>query len=339
MRIVMMGTGTFAEPTLEALLAAGVNVVGVVTQPDRNTGRKGGSTRQTGKGMANIAADAGVPVAQPESINTPDGLAALAAFQPELLVVAAYGQILKPNVIALPTLGAINVHASLLPKYRGASPIAHAILNGETTTGVTIIRITPGLDAGAMLAKASLDILPDETTGALEARLAPLGARLALHVIRLLKSAPVPGEPQDASLVTKAPKLTKEMGAIDWTQSAEQISRQVRAMQPWPTAYTFLHRSGKEPFRVIVNRVASGPALSTEALNVSAGQILAAERIPASGDSPSEMAMVVSCGGTVPVYITELQPAGKKRMTAAEFLRGYPLQPGDRFGPAAGEAV
>ncbi|MCZ2343913.1 MAG: methionyl-tRNA formyltransferase [Bacteroidales bacterium] len=336
MRIVMMGTGTFAEPTLEALLAAGVDVVGVVTQPDRNSGRKGGSTRQTGKGMANIAAAAGVPVSQPESINTPEGLAALAAFQPELLVVAAYGQILKPSVIALPTLGAINVHASLLPKYRGASPIAHAILNGETTTGVTIIRITPGLDAGDMLVSESRDIFPDETTGELEVRLAHLGAHLTLYVLRQLQAGPIPGEKQDAALVTKAPKLTKEMGAIDWTQPAEIISRQVRALQPWPTAYTFFHRPGKEPMRVIVNRVVAGPALSTEAPNVSAGQILAAERIPASGDSPSEMAMVVSCGGTVPVWITELQPAGKKRMTAAEFLRGYPLQPGYRFGPEVG---
>ena len=154
-----------------------------MTQPDRDAGRKGGSTRQTGKGMAAIAREAGVPVAQPESINTPEGLAQLEAFDPDLLVVAAYGQILSQDVIAAPRLGAINVHASLLPKYRGASPVAHAILNGETRTGVTIIRIVPGLDAGDMLAKEAVDILPDETTGELEARLAPLGARLAVDVV------------------------------------------------------------------------------------------------------------------------------------------------------------
>src|SRR5947209_7470898 len=165
MRIVMMGTGTFAEPTFEALLAAKENVVGLVTQPERDAGNKRGSTRQTGKGMATIAQAAGVTVAQPDSINTPDGLSLLRGFAPDLLVVAAYGQILKPDVIATPRLGAINVHASLLPMYRGAAPVAHAILNGETTTGVTILRVVPGLDAGEMLARESLDILPDETAG------------------------------------------------------------------------------------------------------------------------------------------------------------------------------
>src|SRR5687768_10872240 len=175
MRIVMMGTGTFAEPTFEALLASGEAVVGLVTQPDRDAGNKRGSTRQTGKGMANLAREAGVPVAQPESINTPEGLTQLRAFAPELVVVAAYGQILKPDVIAVPPKGMMNVHASLLPKYRGAAPVAHAILNGETQTGVTILRIVPGLDAGDMLAKEAIDILPDETAGELESRLAPLG--------------------------------------------------------------------------------------------------------------------------------------------------------------------
>src|SRR5262245_21482343 len=158
----MMGTGTFAEPTFEALLAAKENVVGLVTQPERDTGNKRGSTRQTGKGMAAIAAAAGVPFLQPESINIPEGVESLKAFAPDLLVVAAYGQILKPAVIEVPKRGAINVHASLLPKYRGAAPVAHAILNGETETGVTIIRITPGLDAGEMLAKGKLTILPAE---------------------------------------------------------------------------------------------------------------------------------------------------------------------------------
>src|SRR5437868_6573878 len=223
MRIVMMGTGTFAEPTFEALLAAGETVVGLVTQPQREAGSKRGSTRQVGKGMANIARTAGVPVAQPESINTPDGLAQLKAFAPDLVVVAAYGQILKPDVIAVPRLGMINVHASLLPKYRGAAPVAHAILNGEAQTGVTIIRISPGLDSGDMLAKEALDIRPDETAGELEARLAPLGAKLAVDVVRRLKAGSVAGEKQDPAQATKAPKLTKEMGLIDWSQPAERV--------------------------------------------------------------------------------------------------------------------
>lgn len=328
MRIVMMGTGTFAEPTFEALLHAKENVVGLVTQPDRDSGNKRGSTRQTGKGMATIAAEAGVPVIQPESINTPDGLAALKAFNAELLVVAAYGQILKPEVIAAATHGAINVHASLLPKYRGASPIAHAILTGETRTGVTIIRITPGLDAGDMLAQEAVDIGPTETTGELEARLAPLGARLCLDVIQRMKAGPVSGTKQDPALVTKAPKLKKEHGLIDWALPAERIANHVRAMQPWPTAYTFFHRPGKEPMRVILSRVSYGasgvidPGLQT----LPAGTL--------GGNFPSSTpSLMVICRGSSFLLVWELQPAGKKRMTAEEFLRGYPVQDGYRFGP------
>src|SRR5438874_3568629 len=166
MRIVMMGTGTFAEPTFEALLSnfAG-DVVGLVTQPVRDAGNKRGSTRQTGKGMATIAAACGVAIAQPESINTPEGLEQLRAMRPDLLVVAAYGQILSKDVLGVPTCGTINVHASLLPKYRGAAPMAYAILNGETRTGVTINKITPGLDSGDKILQESLDILPDITIG------------------------------------------------------------------------------------------------------------------------------------------------------------------------------
>lgn len=345
MRLVMMGTGTFAEPTFERLLAAGETVVGLVTQPERDAGNKRGSTRQTGKGMAAIATAAGVPVIQPPSINTPEGVAALKAFQPDLLVVAAYGQILKPDVIAVPTYGAINVHASLLPKYRGASPIAHAILNGETRTGVTIIRITPGLDAGEMLAQEAVDILPTETTGELEARLAPLGAGLCLDVIRRMKAGPVSGTKQDPALVTKAPKMTKEMGLIDWSQPAERIANHVRAMQPWPTAYTFFHRPGKEPMRVIVVRVrihAVGDTPVSAQFGAPDGtlspippgliQQFAFAASSGSGNPPQPVGLFAAAGDFI-VEIIELQPAGKKRMTAEEFLRGYPIQDGYRFGP------
>src|SRR5438105_2851201 len=228
MRIVMMGTGTFAEPTLEALLERPGLVVGVVTQPEREIGAKRGSTRQVGKGIKSIAEAAGVPVIQPTSINTPEGVAALREFRPDLLVVAAYGQILKPEVLAVPPLGGINVHASLLPKYRGAAPVAWAIWNGETQTGVTIIRMSAGLDAGDMLAQEALDILPDETAGELEARLAPLGAQLAMQVIDQMAKGPVTGVKQDPALVTKAPKLKKDMGLIDWSQPAPRVWNQIR---------------------------------------------------------------------------------------------------------------
>ena len=315
MRIVMMGTGTFAEPTFQALLDAGENVVGLVTQPDRDGGRKSGSTRQVGVGMAAMAAAHGVPVIQPESVNTPDGVAALKAFAPDLLVVAAYGQILKPDVIAAPTMGAINVHASLLPKYRGASPIAHAILNGETATGVTIIRITLGLDAGDMLARIEVPIPPHTTTGAMEAKLGPLGATLCLAVIQQLKAGTAVGTKQDQSLVTRAPKFTKEMGAIDWAQPAERVVNHVYAMQPWPTAYTFFHSPNRDPFRVIV----------TEA-EVHAGEAAVAPGWLWLGKSVS-----VGCGDGH-VRLLKVQPAGKKPMGMSDFLNGIQFS-GGRFGP------
>jgi methionyl-tRNA formyltransferase len=319
----MMGTGTFAEPTLEALLAGPDPVVGVFTQPGREGGNKRGSTRQVGRGMKEIAAEKGVPVFQPESVNAPEGVAMLRGLQPDLLVVAAYGQILSKEVLSIPTQGAINVHGSLLPKYRGAAPVAHAILNGETETGVTIIRMSAGLDAGDMLAKAAIPI-GDETAGELEAKLAPLGARLAVETIRRLKAGPVVGEKQDSKLVTKAPKLTKELGLIDWSMPAEQVCRQVRAMQPWPTAYTYLHREGKPPMRVLVYRGIANDRFTSEPAPTP-GQIYL-----------DRGTIIVECGpalGRTNFEVRELQPAGKRRMGAGEFLLGHPLKPGDCFGP------
>lgn len=334
MRLVMMGTGTFAEPTFEALLASfGGDVVGLVAQPERGAGNKRGSTRQTGKGMANIARAANVPIAQPESINTPEGLEQLRAMRPELLVVAAYGQILSKDVLQVPTRGTINVHASLLPKYRGAAPVAYAILGGETQTGVTIIKVTPGLDSGDMVLQEATDILPDDTTGTLESRLAQLGARLAVEAAKKYAAGgPVEGVKQDPALVTKAPKIKKEFGLIDWAKPADYIERFVRAMQPWPTAYTFLHRPGKEPMRVIVSGVRHG------------GRATGAEPDPALvgklWQTPRELPtdqfgwILVAVGdGHDFILVDELQPAGKKRMTAEEFLRGYPVVGGMRFGP------
>lgn len=327
MRLLMMGTGTFAEPTFEALLAAFPGgVVGLVTQPTRDGGNTRGSTRQTGKGMAAIAAAAGLPVVQPESINTPDGLAAYRDLRPDLVVVAAYGQILSREVIAAPAVGIINVHASLLPKYRGAAPVAYAILNGETRTGVTIIKVTPGLDSGDMILQEAIDIRPDDTTGTLEARLAELGARLAVDAVRKYQAGgPVDGAKQDPALVTRAPKIKKEFGLIDWSQSAFRISWHIRAMQPWPTAYTFLHRPGKEPMRVIITRVGR----VVRSLTVTPpkpdrhGEVI----------SGTEQGIWVHTEPNEDIEIVELQPAGKKRMPAAEFLRGYPVVPGMRFGP------
>jgi methionyl-tRNA formyltransferase len=318
LRLVMLGTGTFAEPTFRILLQQSQHrVVGVVTQPERGGGQKSGSTRQVGEGMAAIAQAAGIPVYQPESINTPEGVTQLRNWNADLLVTAAYGQILKADVLNAARLGGINVHGSLLPKYRGAAPIAWAIWRGETETGVTIIRMTTGLDAGEMLAKEKLTIGTHETAGEVESRLAPLGAQLAINVIDRLAAGPVTGEVQDPALVTKAPKLTKEHGAIDWTKSSIEVCRQIRAVQPWPTPYTFLHRDGKPPQRVLI--------LRAEPRDESIG-------VPGSIRVDGKMLIVGAATGSIAVE--EIQLAGKSRMSAAAWLNGRPAQSGDRFGPA-----
>lgn len=321
-RLVMMGSGRFAEPTLEALLAGPYPVVGLVTQPDRAMGAIRGTTRQVGKGMKAIAEQHGVPVFQPESVNTPEGVTGLRTFRPDLLVVAAYGQILSREVLEVAPLGGINVHASLLPRYRGAAPIAWAIYHGETRTGVTIIRMSVTLDAGDMLAQEAIDIAPDETAGEVEAHLGPLGARLAVQVIEQMTHGPVAGRKQDKALVTKAPKMTKEHGVIHWERTATEICNQVRAMQPWPTAFTYWHREGQSPLRLIVLKASARP-LATEEQG-QPGDLL-------TGGDPSCL-NVIAGSGTV-VAIRELQPEGKRRMTAEEFLRGRRPRPGDRLGP------
>jgi methionyl-tRNA formyltransferase len=315
----MMGTGTFAEPTFEALLAGKHAVVGLVTQPDRPIGEERGSTRQTGRGMKTLADERHVPVIQPEKINTLEGVAFLKSLNADLLVVAAYGQILSNEVLSSTRLGGINVHASLLPKYRGAAPVAWAIYHGETETGVTIILMTTGLDAGDMLAQEKLAIGPDETAGELEARLAPLGAELATNVIEQLASGSVTGVKQDRAQVTKAPKLTKELGLINWTCSAQQVCNQVRAMQPWPTAYTWWHRKDKPAMRLMIGRCRAHAEAATGTIP---GRCVIAEKITA----------LQVASGTGEVEILDLQPSGKRRMEAGEFLRGNTVREGDWFG-------
>jgi methionyl-tRNA formyltransferase len=272
--------------------------------------------------MKTIAQEHGIPVYQPESLNTPEGVAYLRSLSPDLLMVAAYGQILNNDVIQSAPHGAINVHASLLPKYRGAAPIAWAIYHGETRTGVTLFRITRGVDTGNMLLTEAIDIGPDETAGDVEARLAPIGARLALQIIdRLNAGDPLTGVPQDKSQATKAPKLTKENGAIDWSRRAEQVCCQIRAMQPWPTAYTYWHRAGQPSVRLIVPRAHARTAKPGEMLSL--GEIL----------TVSLDTLSVGAAENTVVEILDVQPAGKKRMSAADFLRGRRPQPGDRLGP------
>jgi methionyl-tRNA formyltransferase len=273
--------------------------------------------------MKNIALAHAIPVFQPESINTPEGVAGLGAFQPDLLVVGAYGQILSKDVLSVPPQGGINVHASLLPKYRGAAPVAWAIYHGETVTGVTIIKMSVHLDAGEMLGQESLAIDPGETAGELEARLAPLGARLAMEVIGQIAAGTARGTKQDKSQVTKAPKLAKENGLINWQRTAPEVCNQIRAMQPWPTAYTYLHRPRQPAQRLIITKASCFETYPGD--TIIAGAVVIE---PADGTR-----LLVAAGNRTVVEIQELQPAGKRRMAAAEFMRGHRLQAGDFLGP------
>src|SRR5262249_55709712 len=309
-RLVMMGTGAFAQPTFEAILTGSHPVVGLVTQPDRVVGETRGSTRHAEGGLAAIARDRGIPVVQPEKINTPEGVAALKELKPELLVVAAYGQILSREVLAVPAQGGVNVHASLLPKYRGAAPVAWAIYHGETQTGVTIIRMSVHLDAGDILAQEATAIGPEETAGELENRLATIGAQLATRVIEEIAGNRAKGHAQDPALASKAPKLKKENGAIDWNRPAAAVCNQIRAMQPWPTAYTHWFTDGARPERIIILK--AGPV--TEMPSVSLGMLTL------TGQPPR---LLVGAAGGQAVEVLELQVAGKRPMQTAEFLRGH----------------
>jgi methionyl-tRNA formyltransferase len=273
--------------------------------------------------MKEMAQARAIPVLQPESINTPEGIAGLASWKPDLLVVAAYGQILSRDVLAVAAQGGINVHASLLPKYRGAAPIAWAIFNGEKETGVTIIRMSTALDAGDILAQQAVAIGPEETAGELEARLAPLGAHLAVAVIEEIVATRSRGTPQDKSQATKAPKLTKEHGLIDWTRPARGVYDQIRAMQPWPTAYTFLHAPKQPPSRLLVFRARVVPDGTLALQRPHAGLV----RVVA-GDPR----LCIETGAGDEVEILELQPAGKRRMTAMNFLRGHAIENGWTLG-------
>ncbi len=315
MRVLMMGTGTFAEPTFRALLDSRQEVVGLVTNPDRPSGKQ----QEMERGMKKIAVERSVGVYQPEKVNTPEAIEHIRQmFAPDIFVVAAYGQILSADLLRVPPKGGINVHSSLLPKYRGAAPIAWAIYHGETETGVTIIRMSPRMDAGEMLAQENEPIHPDDTAGTLEPRLATLGVRLALQVLDQIKAGTERGISQDAALVTKAPKLTKELGLIDFTKTADQVARQIRAFQPWPTAYTNWHRTGRNPLRLIIVRAEPH---GSERADAPPGQVIHA----------ADNRLSLACGDGSIVNLVTLQPSGKKAVDVREFLRGYRVKVGERF--------
>jgi methionyl-tRNA formyltransferase len=318
-RIIVMGTGPFAVPMFRAILNSPHRAWALVTRPDRPAHRR---ERAPVNPMRDAARENGVEVFEPESINSPEAGAWLREKSADLFVVCDYGQILSRETLALAKLGGINLHASLLPKYRGAAPINWAIYYGEVETGVTVIHMTPQLDAGPALVQKRTPIGPTETTSELETRLAEVGAGAVLEAIDILaRGKHDAGIPQDSSLASKAPRLKKEDGLVDWSRSAGEICNQVRALEPWPKTYTFSQRAGHEPLRLILERVHAIEAVAAVSEIPPAGSVIAADH----------QELLIACGQGV-LEIDSLQPAGKRAMTAAEFLRGHPLKVGDRLG-------
>jgi methionyl-tRNA formyltransferase len=308
LRIVFFGTPAFALPTLDALLASRHPVVGIVTQPDRPRGR---GQRTTDAPVKRRAVEAGIPILQPTALKAPEFLSALSAFGADLGVVAAYGRILTETVLAAPRLGMINVHASLLPKYRGAAPVHRAVMAGETETGVTIMRVVRALDAGPMLATVRRSIGGEETSEEVERDLAHLGAGLLVETVDRLAAGAVLEEPQDDAHATYAPRLTKDDSPIDWQRPALDLHNQVRGLHPWPHAHTFV--GGQ---RLILLRTAVGPDI---------GHALPATIVAARGDQ-----FEIAAGVGV-LRILELQPEGRRPMKARDFLAGHQLAIGQRL--------
>jgi methionyl-tRNA formyltransferase len=310
LRIVFFGTPRFAVPTLAGLLASHHPVVAVVTQPDRPRGR---GQRVVEGPVKALARSHSLPVLQPERLKTPEFVQALVDCAPDLGVVAAYGKILPEEVLDVPRLGLINVHASLLPRWRGAAPVERAVVAGDTQTGVTIMRVVRALDAGGMFASIARPIGADETAEQVEDDLSRLGADLLLQVVDTLASGRAVQTPQDESQVTYAPRLSKEEGLIDWTQPAVAVHNKVRGLQPWPHAYSYLHGA-----RFIFLRTTVG----ADTVPREPGTV-----VEASGD-----ALRIAAGSGA-VRVLQIQPEGRRPMAAREFLAGHRLAPGDRFGP------
>ncbi|QDT31704.1 methionyl-tRNA formyltransferase [Thalassoglobus polymorphus] len=317
LRVVMMGTGTFALPAFQALIDSDHDVVGLVTQPDR-VGR--GHHNHVNE-MKEAALAGGVEVFQPANVNTEESLQQLDKFQADIFVVAAYGQILSSELLDIPRLGAINLHGSLLPKYRGAAPVQFAVLNGETESGVTIFQIEPKLDAGPILGVVKTDIGPKETSGELHDRMAELSAPLTLEVLDGLESGNIEHLKQEPTEVTRAPKIRKEHGAIDWSMRSDELGWHVRGMQPWPMAFTFLHLPEKKSTRILI----------LDIVELSEDEAASMQNLQPGETSQVEKRIFVRTGNGA-VEILKLQPSGKRPMSAAEFLNGTSVQSG-KFGP------
>ena len=309
LRILYAGTSDFAVPALQALARAGSPPLAVLTRPARRAGR--GHHKQASP-VEIAAGELGLPVLDPPRVNAAEVLVRLQEFQPDLLVVASYGQILKSPLLSLPALGCVNLHASLLPAWRGAAPVAHALLAGDAVTGVTLMQMDEGLDTGPMLAARSTPVVETDDRGQLTARLAGLAAEILLENLDALSSGRLPPQTQDPAMATLAPRLNKADGRLDWRRPAPEIARRVRAFSPRPGAFTFI--GGR---RLLVRQV----ALATAKPPQGPPGTLAAPEGPAG--------VPVRCGEGTALLLVKVQPEGRATMEAVAAMRGRQMSPGD----------
>ncbi len=308
MKIIFMGTPDFSVPILKALIQAGHEVVLAVTQPDQPKGR---GKSVSFSAVKTAALECQIPVYQPKRIREPECVSHLRTFEADIMVVAAFGQILSEEILTMPKYGCVNVHASLLPKYRGASPIQWAVLNGEKTTGVTTMQMDVGIDTGDILEKTEIALAEDETGGSLFDKLSEAGAELCVRTLAHIQDGTVTRTKQEEAQATHVGMITKQMGEVDWTKSAVQIERQIRGLNPWPGTYTSLH-----------------------------GRLLKLWKAAALEGGDSDQAGKVVCvdkkqlivqTGEGQLSLLEVQPEGKKRMPVDAFLRGYQIEPGQKL--------
>jgi methionyl-tRNA formyltransferase len=308
MRIIFMGTAPFACPTLRTLLASPHQIMAVVTQPDRPRGR---GQQAAASAVKALALEHHLTILQPASLRPAAVVEALAALRPDIIVVVAYGNLLPPAVLALPPYGCINLHASLLPKYRGAAPVNWALIHGETVTGYTIMQMDEHLDTGPMLWREECAITPEDDAVSLGTRLAEAGAKGMLEVLAGLEGGTLTAHPQPEAGASYAPKLTRELGRVNWQQSAVTLHNLVRGLVPWPGATTGWRGTEVKIWRT---RVHAAPASSP----------------PGTITAVLPEGLCVACGAEQ-LLVQELQPANRRRMSAREFVQGYRVQPGERF--------
>lgn len=322
LRTLFFGTPHIAVPPLEAMTAAGYRPLRVISQPSRPVGR---GRRIEPPPVAAWALEHGLELRQPESVRDEDFLAELEELAPDVAVVVAFGQIFRQALLDLPRHGCLNLHASLLPKYRGAAPIQAAIAHGDPLTGVTVMRMERGLDSGPMLLRREMPIGPDETSPELAERIAALGGEMLVEALGALERGGLQETPQDDALATYAPRIEKSDGAVDWHLEARRIYDRLRAFTPWPGLSSEL---GGRPLKIVAARPVDGEPPSGEPTDVPPGTFLGLRE-----DGRGEAGIAVACGGGTMLCLTRVQRPGKKAVSAADFLRGERLETGERFAP------